>query len=215
MSRPPESRRSKFEWHAFTLIELLIVVAIIAILAAIAVPNFLEAQTRAKASRARNDVRQIGVALESYRTDGTAYPTMLEPGFAGGVAPLAGSDLKWWYVPNSLSTPIAYLTNADLRCPFGGDLPRQGDFPDAIWGRYSYENVAELASKVSDFPLLDGKYGPSADPLNRIGAWRVLCIGPDRAWNPMAPYDPTNGSVSGGNLLRSQRDPEGRGSEQW
>jgi len=53
----------------FTLIELLIVVAIIAILAAIAVPNFLEAQVRSKVSRAYNDMRNLATALESYRID--------------------------------------------------------------------------------------------------------------------------------------------------
>ena len=41
----------------FTLIEVLVVVAIVAILAAIAIPNFLEAQTRAKIARAKNDLR--------------------------------------------------------------------------------------------------------------------------------------------------------------
>jgi len=49
--------------RAFTLIELLIVVAIIAVLAAIAVPNFLESQTRAKVSRAKSDMRAVATAL--------------------------------------------------------------------------------------------------------------------------------------------------------
>ena len=58
----------------FTLIELLIVVAIIAILAAIAVPNFLEAQTRSKVSRVRSDLRSYATAIESYYVDNNSYP---------------------------------------------------------------------------------------------------------------------------------------------
>src|SRR5690242_3149963 len=60
--------------EGFTLIELLIVVAIIAILAAIAVPNFLEAQTRAKVSRVKNDQRALAVAIQSYQVDNNHYP---------------------------------------------------------------------------------------------------------------------------------------------
>ena len=199
---------------AFTLIELLIVVAIIAILAAIAVPNFLEAQVRAKVSRARTDLRSAATGLEAYRLDHSGYPTMLEPGFTGGVAPLAGSFLKWWYVPDALSTPIAYLSSADLRCPFGGDLPREKDFPGEIWRRYSYENVVELERATVEFSILSGKYGPGAQASTRIGHWRVLCIGPDNAWNPMLQYDGSNGTRSEGNIMRTQADPSGAGSEQ-
>jgi len=60
--------------RGFTLIELLIVVAIIAILAAIAVPNFLEAQTRAKVTRTLADMRTIRISLESYAVDSNKYP---------------------------------------------------------------------------------------------------------------------------------------------
>jgi len=58
----------------FTLIELLIVVAIIGILAAIAIPNFLQAQVRAKLARERTDMRTIVLTLELYRVDNNSFP---------------------------------------------------------------------------------------------------------------------------------------------
>ncbi len=58
----------------FTLIELLIVVAIIGILAAVAIPNFLNAQIRSKIAQAESEMRSIGTALESYRLDHDIYP---------------------------------------------------------------------------------------------------------------------------------------------
>lgn len=60
----------------FTLIELLIVVAIIGILAAIAVPNFLNAQVRAKVSRAVAEERELQTALEEFFIDNNSYPPL-------------------------------------------------------------------------------------------------------------------------------------------
>src|SRR5262252_2251559 len=51
---------------AFTLVEIMIVVAIIALLAAIAVPGFLRARKRSQASRILNDLRLIDAATDQY-----------------------------------------------------------------------------------------------------------------------------------------------------
>jgi len=56
------------------LLAIPFVVALIGMMAAIAVPNFLEAQTRAKVARGKSDLRNLAVALETYHIDRQAYP---------------------------------------------------------------------------------------------------------------------------------------------
>ena len=63
----------------FTLVEIMIVVAIIALLAAIAVPGFLRARKRAQATRVLNDLRMIDSAVDQYaiennKTTGSVVP---------------------------------------------------------------------------------------------------------------------------------------------
>jgi type IV pilus assembly protein PilA len=57
----------------FTLIELMIVVAIIGILAAIAIPNFLRFQAKSKQSEAKTNLGAIGTSAESYRVEKDTY----------------------------------------------------------------------------------------------------------------------------------------------
>ncbi|CEP66034.1 Type II secretion system protein G [Moorella glycerini] len=58
----------------FTLIELMVVVVIIGILAAIAVPQFMGQSDKAKISKAKADLKTIGSAIELYYTDNGALP---------------------------------------------------------------------------------------------------------------------------------------------
>ncbi|HUA09834.1 MAG TPA: prepilin-type N-terminal cleavage/methylation domain-containing protein [Candidatus Acidoferrales bacterium] len=60
--------------RGFTLIEMMIVVAIIAILVAILVPNFMRARAQAQTAACEANLKEIATALEEYQTDHEAYP---------------------------------------------------------------------------------------------------------------------------------------------
>ncbi len=61
--------------RGFTLIEMMIVVAIIAILVGLLVPNFMRARAQAQTAACESNLKEIATALELYQTDHDAYPT--------------------------------------------------------------------------------------------------------------------------------------------
>jgi len=176
--------RSPHQKGAFTLIELLIVVAIIAILAVIAVPNFLEAQTRAKVSRVQTEMRSMAVALEAYRVDNHAYPPCINPVL---VPPGAGQG---WRILIPLTTPVAYLTSIpmDVWSSPGGGKKRAG---------YKYQEKECLKDQLE-------ASGNCVWAKNEPHLWMLSSKGPDMVWDddPKSPYDPTNGTVSAGDIFR-------------
>lgn len=97
---------------AFTLIELMIVVAIIGILAAIAVPNFVKFQCRAKQSEAKGNLKALYVSQEAFRAESDTYASMAD--IKAGSASLSGITNKMGFVPKGGKLRYTYTVgNAD------------------------------------------------------------------------------------------------------
>jgi prepilin-type N-terminal cleavage/methylation domain-containing protein len=86
--------------RGFTLVEIMIVVAIIALLASIAVPNFLRARKRSQATRILEDLRMLDSASDQYA---------IENNKTSGTTP-AFADLKTYLKTGS----VLYSTGADI-----------------------------------------------------------------------------------------------------
>jgi len=175
----------KIRWKAaFTLIELLIVVAIIGILAAIAVPNFMNARIRAQVSRMEADHRALLTAMMMYRMDNNTFH--------------AHSHRPQQHVP--LTTPMAYLSIwpidvfqeklEDSRNPLEKYAKKT-----IHWEPHGgYTDLTVTASLIQNAPNLVG-YNTSLGPSLKSGG---------------GSYNATNGTLSLGMIVKDvPGDPRG------
>lgn len=208
MQQPIGTSRTR---RAFTLIELLIVVAIISILAAIAVPNFLEAQTRSRVSRIKADMRTLTVGVEAYQIDNRMYPFRRN---------LQETATRKPHVPETpwrmrqmaaLTTPVAYITSLPPDIFSINVKP-----PNNIIDYYDPTQVSWLINYRH-------AYNPALQVSPAQAGWMLVSVGPDK-WlgaidnssndDPATPfelrgtiympYDPTNGTISSGNIWSGQ-----------
>lgn len=180
--------------NAFTLIELLVVVAVIAILAAIAVPNFLEAQTRSKVTAAKADMRTVVIAIETYSVDYNKPPYDGEPGF---------TYYGWVNVLSQLTTPVSYVTTLPAD-QFQSSVtePTRPNHTHYLGGKHLYDFSTAFWNDIPNDPIAtpiwNARFGSSA-------TWKMTSAGPDRGqtFGLTEDYDATNGTISFGDIVRS------------
>jgi len=145
--RPPLRRRAR---AGFTLIEIMVVIVILGVLAALVVPRVLERPDEARAIAAKSDVAAIMQALKLYRLDNQRYPTA-EQGLNALVAK-----------PDAPPVPPNWKP--------GGYLEK---LPKDPWGRPYVYVIPGVRGEIEVFSFgADGQPGGSGNDAD-IGSWEL------------------------------------------
>jgi prepilin-type N-terminal cleavage/methylation domain-containing protein len=202
----------------FTLIEVIVAIAVVAILAGIITPSVIKHLDDSKRARAQNDCLVMGAAIGSFYKDVGRMPDMNASGGAtldllvsGGTIPTMASGVTTWNSATTAAacdlfsnhlvgnTPKSQITNVyptTVTAP-GSDFvwrgPYQANFPADPWGRRYAVNIGNMRS--------------TSTTLSNV-VW-VLSAGPDgiiqTPFNPVLPAVGTTLSASGDDIVYRMR----------
>jgi len=185
-------RRARGRSEGFTLLELLIVVAIITLLVSITIPTYKNARIRGHVAAAHANLKRVETALDWYASDHGSYPATMTMHPRDPLALLANHQLR------VLTTPVAYLNGGSLRDPFGV-VESQINTPTLS----SYNDFPKLVQPNEDRSLLYFHYPSLADRLQAsalsMNGSSVVSIGPDRK-DSMGAYRPFGSDLFGANF---------------
>lgn len=118
----------KINQKGFTIIELLVVIVIIGILVALALPNLFSAQARGRDTDRKNELKNLQQKLETHYGDNDEYPATL-----GDLSPAPSADettdprtVAYVYVPDA--TNQSYTLTADLENDDDKDADASGNY---------------------------------------------------------------------------------------
>ncbi len=129
------NRKINNKKRGFTLVELLIVIVILAVLAAIAIPRFMDSGTRSKEASLKGDLKLMRNAIELFHNDTGAWPAATSD-LAVTTAPTAGKD-------NAGAAKT--ITAGDYKGPYMQTVPT-----DPVGGAaFTYSITSPTVGKVS------------------------------------------------------------------